>query len=402
MKTIGFYVENYLGGGLERFLFDLAKSLTKEGNRVILFYGRDSNFPDRLRAAGLAELKTVYAPVMSTKPLEDYLYALHLPKILWKVCLIPLDLCRFILAWLNIGRCKTLFSAYSLDILQAINGGYPAATSCLSAVLAGKRLGIPQVLLSITGIPQPRRWPILETCLDRQVAKAITLAISVCDYGAQQLHSLRDFPLIDIKSIPCGLPEGSLPPDTTDTARKRREWGLEGKTVIGNISALEAYKGHRYLIQAMAVLHKDYPDIRCLIIGSGNEESRLRDLIHSLGLETIVRMTGYLENRRTGYDLMDIFVHPTLEDAFPYVILEAMELGKPIVATPIGGIPEQLEPMKSGILVKAASATALAEAIESLLKNPTQARALGQEARQRVAQNFSIQRMVQSFLEIYR
>ncbi|MEO8464159.1 MAG: glycosyltransferase family 4 protein [Gammaproteobacteria bacterium] len=136
-------------------------------------------------------------------------------------------------------------------------------------------------------------------------------------------------------------------------------------------------KGLEYLIDAMTELKKD--GIVLELVGSGQEQQRVRQLVRERGLEAHVILTGYVpaEKLYTHYHRADVFVLPSLSESFGQVLLEAMSCGLPIVATSIGGIPETVRDKTNGLLIPPRDPAALVAAVRWLAANRQQRERMG-------------------------
>jgi glycosyltransferase involved in cell wall biosynthesis len=396
---VGFYVENYLAGGLERFLFDILNALPRDRFDVTVFHGGDVSFADRLASSGAGDLKLVRVPIFSTRRLENAVWARRPPKTLWKIFLLGVDLARWLFAGVNIDSCRRALREHPVDVLCAINGGYPGAMSCLSAVVAARREGVRRTALCLTGVPRRRRWPILEWIVDGRVESAADRIISVCEASVRLAEARRGFSR-EKQSVVYPAIAAIRTPDAAAVKKSREAVAGARGPVIGNISALEYYKGHRFLVEAVALLKPRYPDMVCVIVGGGAEAEELRRLAEASGVAGNVVFTGFLRGDAAPMiSAMDVFVHPTLEDSFPYVVQEAMALGRPIVATAVGGIPEQIVDGESGRVVPPGDARALADAVRELLDDPARARSFAENAAARRERLFSVGKMIKGVIE---
>lgn len=146
-------------------------------------------------------------------------------------------------------------------------------------------------------------------------------------------------------------------------------------------------KGLEFLIEAMQELKQDGMVLE--LVGSGEDERRIAELIRNRGLEQHVMLSGYVaaDHLHTHYHRADIFVLSSLSESFGQVLLEAMSCGLPIVATSVGGIPETVRHKTNGLLVPPREPQALVEAIRFLAANPKQRQRIGgynsEQARQR-------------------
>ena len=182
----------------------------------------------------------------------------------------------------------------------------------------------------------------------------------------------------------------------------RAELGVgSDQRVIGTVGNLFAVKGHTYLLKACKAVASSYPNILVLIAGEGDQLGRLQKEAADLGIAANVRFLGFRDDVPALLHAMDIFVLPSLSEGLPLSILEALALGKPVVATNVGGIPEVVQNGLTGFLVPPRSPEALAEKILLLLRHPVTASDLGRAGRSRVEDAFSIKKMIQEYQCLY-
>jgi glycosyltransferase involved in cell wall biosynthesis len=169
---------------------------------------------------------------------------------------------------------------------------------------------------------------------------------------------------------------------------------------IGVLTRLDSRKGLPYLVQATEQLRSDLPNIQLLIAGDGEERATLERQARSLGLTERVVFTGAVTDPASFYRTLDLFVLPSLDEAFGLVLLEAMAAGLPVIGTRVGGVPEILEDGQQGLLVAPADSRALAEAIRSLWGDPDRRKRMAEAARQH-ALRFDIGRTAKELQAAY-
>src|SRR5262249_14968452 len=130
-------------------------------------------------------------------------------------------------------------------------------------------------------------------------------------------------------------------------------------------------------------------------------EARARARIEALGLAGSVAVTGFLPNPFPVVRALDVLVHPALRDPFPLALLEGMALGRPIVATAVGGIPEMLVGGASGVVVPPDDPAALAGGIVGLLRAPARREALGAAALSRLRTHFTLDGFARAMFETF-
>jgi glycosyltransferase involved in cell wall biosynthesis len=164
---------------------------------------------------------------------------------------------------------------------------------------------------------------------------------------------------------------------------------------IGLVGNLDWRKNPAALVEAAAVIRRQVPEVQVLLIGAFRDaayEADVRGRIAQHGLADCVHVTGFLANPFPVVSRLDVLVHPAVRDPFPLALLEGMALGRPIVATAVGGIPEMFVDGESGVLVPPGDIEALAAAVTDLLLNEPRRHAIGQAAASRLAQFYTPQR----------
>jgi glycosyltransferase involved in cell wall biosynthesis len=183
----------------------------------------------------------------------------------------------------------------------------------------------------------------------------------------------------------------------------RGEFGLGPKMkAIGVIAQLIPRKGHRFLIKAAPSILSKCPEARFIFFGQGPLKGRLESLCKHDDLDGKVLFAGFRRDLEEILPCLSMVVHPATMEGLGVALLQASAAGVPIVASRTGGVPEILSDGQNGYLVPVGDVDALAQAIISLLKDTATAREFGRKGRERVRSLFSIERMVQENLAVYR
>ena len=178
-------------------------------------------------------------------------------------------------------------------------------------------------------------------------------------------------------------------------------WLPPGAPVVGNIAALVAHKGQRYLIDAAPAIVRARPDTQILIFGEGELRPALQRQIRSLGLDHHVKLVGFRPDILSLLGGLDLFVMSSLTEGLGTSILDAMAAARAVVATTAGGIPEVVVHGETGLLVPPGHAAPLADAIIALVGDPARRTAMGQAGLARVREHFTVDRMVDETLAVY-
>ena len=174
----------------------------------------------------------------------------------------------------------------------------------------------------------------------------------------------------------------------------------EDTLLIGIVGALAPHKDHRNFLEAAAIVKQSVPDVRFLIVGDGELRAELEWVSTTQGLSADVIFTGFREDVLEITKTMDIFVLSSYLEGMGTVILDAMALGRPVVATKVGGIPEIVQHEKNGLLVPARNPGKLAEAILKLVNNPSLRAQMGAQGREQV-KRYTLERTVEGAEAVY-
>jgi len=196
-----------------------------------------------------------------------------------------------------------------------------------------------------------------------------------------------------------GIDVGPLPDARARSCVRQRLAVSDDTLVVGTIARLDPVKDLDTMIRATTMLAARRPTL-LIVIGDGVERSRLETLTAQLGADTFVRFLGHREDARTWLSGCDVYANSSIHEGVSLTILEAMAAGLPTVATGVGGTPEIID-ASCGRLVPARDAAALADALDELAQRDAVRHELGQRARQRVEQRFTIERMVQEYRAAY-
>jgi glycosyltransferase involved in cell wall biosynthesis len=173
------------------------------------------------------------------------------------------------------------------------------------------------------------------------------------------------------------------------------------RLVVGAIGRLSAEKGFDLLIRAVDRLVQSGLDVSLLIAGEGDDEARLRALIDELDCGERVRLLGFHANVKELYQAFDVFALSSLREGLPNVLLEAMALEVPVVATRIAGVPKLIEHEKNGLLIQPGSVEELTTALERLLRDNGLRQQLANAGRETIVSRYSFAVRMSKIQAIY-
>jgi glycosyltransferase involved in cell wall biosynthesis len=230
--------------------------------------------------------------------------------------------------------------------------------------------------------------------LERLAARWTDRIITLSDEEAQDHLRLGIGRPDQFVTIPSGV-------DLTEVVTAPPVRLVTGAPVVGAVARLVPVKGLQYLIDAAPEILRRVPEARFVLVGDGEMRAALEAQARGMGLADRVTFSGFRKDVPSVMAGMDLVVLPSLNEGMGRVLVMAMALGKPIVATKVGGVAELLGGGESGLLVPPRDPQALAEAVTAILEDPGRARCFGEAGRRR-APRYSAEAMLDSLAKLYR
>jgi len=302
----------------------------------------------------------------------------------------------------DIARLYRLFRRERPHLVHINNGGFPGAASCNAAAVSAALAGIPVVYVVnniATGYRHPTRWA--DFPIDRLVTRCVDRFVTGSTAAAQALTAVLGLQPGKVSVVPNGIAV-RLADQTAAETRRGLSVARDTRLLV-TVARLEARKGHRYLLEAMSLLRRsDALEKTVLVLeGTGPEEHALRAQAKRLAISEHVRFVAREPNICNLIAAADVVIIPSVaSEDFPNIVLEAMAFGKPVVASSLAGIPEQVLDGETGILVPPGNSAALAEAIASLESSERRA-AMGAAGRSHFEEHFTAERAWKRYLELY-
>jgi glycosyltransferase involved in cell wall biosynthesis len=250
------------------------------------------------------------------------------------------------------------------------------------------------------GYYSPRRTAVF-TALERQAARWTDRIITLTDRGAQE-HLARGIGRAEqYVAVPSGVPTAELRAAASPRGEARARLGLDPDAfIVVGLGRLVPIKGFDLLARALPALVAQIPSARVLLVGDGAERAHLGAIAASMGVAERLRMTGETTDVASYLAAADVVAVPSRNEGMGRVIVEAMALGLPVVATTVGGIPDVVTDGECGRLVEPEDTDALAAALIELGRDPALRRKLG-EAAVRRAEAFSTAVASEKLLAVY-
>ncbi len=259
---------------------------------------------------------------------------------------------------------------------------------------AARRAGIPAVVSRRVDNREPgwlARWRFKPYRKIIAISETIAGVLRDAGINAERLQVIRS------------AVDASYYAEPPDADAFRRDFNLTaGQPVLFCVAQFIERKGHRYLLEAAAELKPQFPEMRVILFGRGPLEAELRALVSKLDLDGVVQIAGFREDLDDYLGCADLLVHPALEEGLGVAALKAAAAGVPVVAFAAGGLREAVVHDETGLLVPPRDINSLARGITALLDDAPRRRQLGANGRTRMQTEFTVARMVEQHLELYR
>ncbi|MDN5348175.1 MAG: hypothetical protein PWP65_1739 [Clostridia bacterium] len=292
--------------------------------------------------------------------------------------------------WQAVREISHIIRNEGIDLIHA-HGTRAGTVSAIASRLAGVPCLITHHNFRYAPLKPPLR-PLLAACF-RPVNRAARRFIAVSHALARELQYYEGIRPERVHVIPNGI--------------NWREFDLPApffkkEPVLGVVARLIPSKGIAYFLRSAAAVHRLCPEARFLIIGDGPQRPFLENMARSLGLNGVLKFTGWCADIRSALAGIDLVVVPSLYEGFGITVLEAMAAARPVIAFTGGGPEEIILHGETGFLVERGNCQALASAALELLSDHKKARAMGYAGRRRVAEHFNLEKMLQETVKVYR
>jgi glycosyltransferase involved in cell wall biosynthesis len=178
--------------------------------------------------------------------------------------------------------------------------------------------------------------------------------------------------------------------------------GLDTRSIlIGSAGRLSKEKGFEDLIRAVDKILESVPQVQLMILGEGQQRSSLQELIDRLGRQGAIHLVGHQADMISWLEAMDVFALSSLREGLPNVLLEAMSMEVPVVATSVAGIPAIIQQDQTGLLVTAGDQNQLASALQRLILDESLRGRLADRARALICEQFSFRQRMRRVRQVY-
>lgn len=355
-------------GGAQRYVFDLARTMSKMGAEVTVAYGDSGSLCARLTEIGI---RTVPLAGL-TRDISPY------------------------------KELRAFFALVALlrkerpDILHT-----NSSKAGLLGAIAGRMTGVPRIVFTAHGWSFNEDRPRWQKRI-LHVFHVLTVILShetICVSEAVKKDIVSPWTVKKLTVVRNGIAWDTLLPRTV--AREHTLPDVRTPVWIGMVAELHKTKRVDLAIHSFARIAHTHPETALVVYGEGEERLRLESLIRTYHLEGRIFLPGFITHAATHLAAFDVLLVPSRSEALAYVVLEAGNARLPVIASRVGGLPEVIEDGVSGMLVPPSDVDALADAIREVLEDPRKAETLGEHLHARIVRDFSEERMVKETWEVY-
>lgn len=331
-------------GGAQKYLYQLAYQAKNEGYGVVVVYGSDGLLEKKLSTANIKTIK------ISKLQRDINIFS---------------DIHSFF-------ELIKIFKKEQPDIIH-LNSSKMGGVGALAA----KIVGIKKIIFTIHGwaFNEPRN-PISKLLIKISYLATFLLCHKIIAVSEAIKNQVTEIPLYKLFNKKIILIKTSIPSplylqkdEAKEALSRILKTNISEKTIIGGVSELHKIKGINYAIDAMAPVLKDHKNAIYIIIGEGEEKDNLNKQINKLGLSNQIKSVGFLADASKYMKAFDLFLFPSLSEAYGLVLIEAGFAGLPIIASKVGGISEIIEDNKTGVLIHPTNVTEITHSVNHLLNN---------------------------------
>lgn len=375
MKKVLLTITKSNFGGAQRYVFDLATTLSKQEFDVSVVLG----------GTGAAHA--------ASGTLEEKLHDARIPTFFVQAFMRDISLRQ---EWRALRELVTLYRKEKPDIVH-LNSSKAGGLGALAARIAR----VPRIVFTVHGLPQDEDRSVLTRMLIALATWAsFLLSHRVIAISQNNFKRIQKFPFCRHKVHL--VHNGIAPAHALEQTEARNALEIpSGITVIGTLGELTWNKNYPVLIRAAGILKREGKEFLVCIIGDGEEAAFLQTLAEEVGVAEHIRFLGFVPDARKYMQAFDLFVLPSLKEGLPYVLLEAGAAKLPVVGSRIPGIEEVITHKETGLLFDVHNERTLADALTLMCDDIFLRDTVSTALQKKVQNEFSLARMAEKTAKIY-
>ncbi len=408
MKKILFYSDCRFFAGCENMIANLLNSRDLNENYEVKFgYRWSKEYEEGLNKRLNSEINSIkfYFPDLSN---PEFLNE-RIPYSIRRVCMIFIRIFFNPLLFLyEIYKFQIVIRDFNPNIIHINSGGFPPSLSTKAIIIASKVLKVKKKILIVNNSPLSyfSLKGLYNLPIDFLLNACTDFFISGSNVTKIQLQKLLTINNEKVISIPNGIEKRNFQKKDKDILEELNLTNFNGK-IFSVVALLIPRKGHKVLIDAIIHLFKRYPELKknklkIIIEGKGELEKYLIQYVKINNLDDIFVFIKDYKNVFELISISDCVILPSISNEdFPNIVLEAMSLGKTVIASNLAGIPEQIDNKKSGFLFDPGNFEQLSKIIYLIIENKINLDLIGINALNRYNNNFTAKTAVSNYIKFY-
>ncbi|MBT7558024.1 glycosyltransferase family 4 protein [Candidatus Woesearchaeota archaeon] len=295
----------------------------------------------------------------------------------------------------NIGAILKLIKFIKINKVNIIHTH--SSVDSRTGGIAGRIAGIKVVRSRHISMPVSKSWLTWF-----QYMKLANRVITSGEFIKQELIKVNKMLPERIVSAPAGVDEKRFSINK-EASNIKVEFKIDKDCfIIGMVSVIRSWKGHEFVIRAMESLKKKIPNVHLLIVGDGPVKEKVLSLIKELSLEESITLVGYQKDPVPFYQVMDVVVLPSYAgEATSQTLPQAMLMGKPVISTNIGGLPEVVIDRETGLIVLPKDSKSIYQAVLELFSDANLRDTIVKNGREHALNFFTFKKMVDTTEDVY-
>ncbi|MBU43870.1 MAG: hypothetical protein CMN76_11670 [Spirochaetaceae bacterium] len=413
------FVDNHFRGGVDSFLINLLTEWPQEDGPITLISNATNPALEAYRRIpNSGVLIRTYRTLVTRR--SPFVFHSSATSLLWPLMFIARVVRRIGLGLIMpyyLFRIRFILRKCQCNRLLVVNGGYPGSYLARVATLESLRQSIPTIHNFHSHAVPLKSYQRMEATIDGRFARSDLTFVTVSRSCAKSLR--KRIPTLSADRVGV-IPNGVLPPTGAPAAGRRDALSPGGsghpkkdsnlprlpvEPFFLMLATYHAIKGHDTLIRAFSGLRRQYPQVRLIMCGDGSEldRRRIEALISENGVEDYAELWPFVEDKESLIREAVALVLPSrAQESFGLVLVEAMALGVPIIASSAGGIPEVFQSGVQGFLFEPGDSESLSIHMQALLADKGLRRKMAQEGKKLYKQEYTASRMANRYAELLR
>jgi glycosyltransferase involved in cell wall biosynthesis len=404
-NKILYFSDCHIYGGGDRNIINIANHMAEQPGTQVFFAYRYFKMYQRGVERDLSpKVKAVSLSLLSNDTFFHRVNLISAKRLIKKLIKMPFWLLQKIGLYtaFNYLTLRNIVDRIKPDLIHVNNGGYPASFNCQIAIFAAVHSGVDKIVYHINN-PAQKQGALLDKVIDKKINRHVNFFITASRQALESLTQKRFFDIQKLVQVYNTVENSSISKSKQEICRIHHI--PADKFILSEVAFLSERKGQIYILKAFSKIKELHPDIfsrlQLFLVGDGEDYEKLKQYCEKKSLFNVI-FTGYRADYIDYIACSDIFLLPSIggED-MPLAVLSAMNLGKPIIAGEVAGIAEEIEHLKSGVLLRVAEMEKLYLEIINLFNYPDLQNYYAENAKRRFDAYFSQKVVYDKIIALY-